>query len=435
MIPFPIINKYGNKLPLPEFKKMDFTGALKNSNSNGNYFGAVLMSTGKLYGFGQNIDSIFGISISNQNSISFSLDNVDNFWLIMNGILVRTVGGTMLYRGKYLDGIFCPNSPSTTPYITSGWIDVTSYFGTVGVDILDVACAGNYPDNIQVQTRAQECSLFVLSSSGVVYGMGYNDQLLINSSGAATVYTSFTQVGITGVASLRCTPYMTHNSSKISRCVLYALKSNGSVWARGYNVRSGIRSPALAEFVTAWTQVAVNTPIYAFSANTEGAIYSTNTDIYLLGGAAYTTYNMGMASAGYGNINTTGGFFNTTLSYREIGGTTNIPFTSTKYVNSSTRIRMSYGGSVIFVKGTSEIFTAHGTYCDPSITPLTSNTYFFREDIGIEVQDIIYLSQLYNTNPTSNVRGLLVIGTDGKFYVRGLINGTIYTTFTEVNFL
>lgn len=434
MLPFPILNNYGNIIPKAELKKMDFTGATKNSNTDGNYFGAILMNNGKLYGFGQNLSSIFGISTTMNGTISLALDNVDNFWLMMNGILVRTTSGEMLYRGKYLNGIFCPNNATLTPYITAGWLDVTSYFSTIGVGILDAVCIGNYPDQIAQQSRASSTSLFVVSSSGVVYGMGYNDQLLISAGGGSTaIYTNFTSTSLTSVSSLRATPYMTHQDSKVNYSVIYAIKTDGTVWAKGTNIRSGIRTPAYNEYVTTWTQVQIQTPLLSMTASNEGAIYNTATAIYGLGGAGQSSYNLGLARGGTNNVNTATGLFNTVLSYREVGGTTNILFSGTAYISASTRIKMYYGGSIIYNVGSTEIFTAHGTYSDAATT---ANAYFTREDIGIPVQEAIYLSQLYYSNLTNpSVRGILILGTDGSWYVRGIINGVTYNTFTEINFL
>ncbi|EON7636993.1 hypothetical protein ABV23_RS00680 [Escherichia coli] len=450
MLPFVRMLEYGNKVEVPTVKKFDSIGMGHDRNGGGNWFGAILASNGNLYGIGQTKYVSFGITPTNGAGVELVRKNVNNFWLLSNGIIVQDNDGSYHFCGVYANGIFTHSSMNTAPFITNGFINVSSYFANVG-EVVEMVFCGGYDKGPATSTTSPaytskySCILAALNSNGEIWYMGLSIQGLINNSTSDYYFTSFTKDNqlTQKVVSLRRTIDMSHNNMYFvgNRPVLYAKLEDGTIVGKGYNIRYGIQTPASGnQVIKTWTTVAVIGTADEFDATNEGMMYCSNSQLYRCGGGGgfsfwngstsiyYMGYNVGMFLIGANDVNRVVGGFNvlTTGIKDDIG--INVP------TSSSTKIRMNYCGTVIFEPGTTSIYKAHGVYSDYYASPswqagaVASFTY---EDIGIRIKDAMYVGGTLGFT----TYGLLVVSTEGRVYWRGVYNGTTYQTLTEIQLL
>ena len=445
MLPFVRMFDYGNTVDAPTVKKFDSIGMGRNSNGGGNWLGAILTSNGNLYGIGTTKNITFGITSTNGAGIELVRKNVNNFWLLSNGVMVQDDDGTYHFCGVYANGIFTNTGINTAPFYTSGFINVSSYFSNVG-DVVDMVFSGGYDKGPGTTTTGYtskyDCILAALNTNGEIWYMGKSFQGLINNSTSDFYFSSFTKDNqlTQNVVSLRSSIDMSHNNVYYNgaRPVLYAKLLDGTIVGKGYNIRRGIQASASTnQVIKTWTTVATIGAADDYDASNEGMMYCSDSKLYRCGGGSGFSYwngsssvycmgyNVGMSLNGVNNINSVGGGFNVLTTGLKDNIFGNIP------TSSSTKIRMNYCGTVIFEPGLTSIYKAHGVYTDYFYSPAWNAgevSEFTYEDNGIRIKDAMYVGGTLGFS----TYGLLVISTEGKLYWRGLYNGTTYNTLTEI---
>ncbi|WEM33561.1 hypothetical protein EJP02_500 [Escherichia phage EJP2] len=455
MLPFVRMLNYGNTVEVPKGTKMQTVGRGRNSNGGGNWAGAILGNDGTLYGMGNTKKVAFGVQTPVDSGLEAIRTNVKDFWLLNIGCLVLDNNGKYFFCGQYSTGLFTNASTTSAPFTTDyQWVDVSAFLTKVGtiVDAIVVSAYNNGPVtwNSGTFTSKYEGLVVVLNDAGEIwyngpYGLGMINEIV--SYGQWTVGfvkdTKLTQKvkkisGILGFA---------HNSTYYTDGyqAIYAQLEDGSLVGKGTNSnRCLTNTPGAYQNLTAWTEiVAPTTDTYHFDSCNEGILFTSGGkllrngtgggySVYISGNFYYyQNYNVGMSSTSVNSLNTTGGDYKkiTTGSYPG-AGLVDIPTTQT------TRIHMSFCGTVLYERGSSVITVAHGVYSDYFASPTWSTgavANFTPEDIGIDVYDAMYVGgTLYNDAGAHLSYGLVVMGTDGKIYWRGIYKGVTYATLTEI---
>lgn len=201
MIPFARIIKYGNINPtvIKEIKKIKGTG-------NGAIY---LLSTGDMYSMG---GSTYGEITGGAGGPHLMAQNVDDCWGSLWGTLYLQ-NGRMIYNGV---NITIGLGTATAPTAMKNY-DCTSLF----TDIMQISEI----KKIQMGWR----TLYVLSNSGMLYGIGLNNAGQLTGAANATIPVSSFRLMSTGVLDFK-----TNNNNTV-----YVLKEDGKIYACGQNGTSG----------------------------------------------------------------------------------------------------------------------------------------------------------------------------------------------------
>ena len=454
MLPFGRMLSYGNIKPVPRAIKVDSIGMGNDSNMAGNWLGAILTESGDLYGMGSTKIVSFGVAPKNGMGLQLVRQNIKNFWLLPNGVLVLQKDGEYFFCGAYALGIFS-NAAQLAPFRSAGFVNVSSYFTSVG-EVVDAVCVGGYDKGPAtnpnpVYGSKYKAVLTVLNNVGEVFYIGSQEMGLINGQISYDTYqpvfvkdNQLTQKA----TSLRGTITMSHRDTYYidGRPVLYCKLEDGTIMGKGYNIRYGIASSAIAnQLFNTWQTVVPGSTanLYDFDASNEGMLYCANNQIYRCGAGGgysyyngrdffyYYSYNVGMGNAGPNDVNSVSGSFNLVTTGILNGQTINLPS------RDDTKIRMNFCGSVLFRMGRTDIYVSHGVYSDYYATPSWTAgavPYFTNEDTGIPISDAMYVGGTINSyiNPDDLCYGLVVIGMDGKVYWRGKYGTEMFSTLTEI---
>lgn len=196
MLPFPILNHYGNNTNPTHNVKKFMTGAANTG---------LLYDNGEFYTGGINTNYQLGLGTNTNmyGTHNLSHTNVDSFYIHGTGTIAILSTGIILFVGRNYN--FYGTAGNTT-----AWADVTSYFSAVGLSITNIA-------DIQMGNNGT----VVLDSTGNMYGIGLNSNGEFGK-GNTTALTAFTLLD----TSVQKISYVASS--------LYYLKSN-SLYRAGLN--------------------------------------------------------------------------------------------------------------------------------------------------------------------------------------------------------
>lgn len=325
MLPFPILNHYGNKIIQREITKFD---ASQNQIS-------VLYSTGKLYSRGIYVQGNLGTgTTSNLTSWTLVQENVVDVALGAWNTVIRKNDGTIWCSGNG----YMMNRGNTT---NNSFVDITNLFGA-------------YSNNIK-EIQLGLYSMMFLTNDNNLYGLGYNYYGELGSS-AVQSYRGPTLIA-TGVSKMRI-------SSNFSGYI-----KNGTFYRAGYNSTTYNLGTGTNTNVTSFTPYnSVQVIDFKFDGYTTFVLASVGTN--------YEIHNAGFG--GLGSLCTGKTTNKTTLSKLN-------EFTSNTSLNENSFDIIGATGGGTLVKGSSngELFTGgynpnnnFGIFDAPTVkNALSSNSY------------------------------------------------------------
>lgn len=205
MIPFSVINTFGNKVLEEKIKKI-FTG-------DQNLY--ILYKNGNLYALGQNNYGQWGVGVDGStaiNPITLISTNVQDAYDGLNSTVIRKTDGTWWYSGYQRVLGTTTDTTASTSWTSFSAFD---YFSTNGLTIKDIQIQGS--------------SIFVLCTNDRLYTMGYNPSGQLCRGGTTLIWSNFGAAnGGTNVNSIIVSP----------RCA-YVLKNDGSLTRAGNGLMMG----------------------------------------------------------------------------------------------------------------------------------------------------------------------------------------------------
>lgn len=372
MLPFPIMNNYGNILP-PR-------GSIKEIKGSGQSGGtlAMLLNNGRLYMTGTNGSGAFGIgSTATQPNWVLVATDVREFDLNDSATIYISTTGKVMGAGSLSTAL-----PSSGIANSTTWVDYSAYFST----------AGTISSFKKIYIDAWGYRCFVINGSDTLYGSGSNNYY---ASGRGSNSGSSTLGAIVNGTNAK------HISTAYYASTM--IKNDGTVWLCGTNTRYQILSTSNTATRSQFTQVTAPTTMESSAMSEYLTMFiATNGSVYALG-----LNNSGEAGIAPGNL--------TGITSCNLSGIKYINRTGTIYHNTvlgnSTAFSAGDNGGGRLGTGSGAISTGKWTACS----------------IGsIVLSDVIGIASTVNST---------IIYTDKKMYMAGTfanINaGSNYYTFVE----
>jgi len=221
MLPFSIINEYGNTVIAPEIKKI---------HGNESHIG-ILYNTGELYLRGDNGQGELGTGdkVNIYTSWYLTRSAVSNFWVGLYSTLIRTTDNRFFYVGQKRHYGEATDSTNVTV-----WTEITSKIvSQVGsIDSIKSIALGTY-------------SSLILRIDGNLYAAGTNGWGELGT-GSAVAVRSYTLTN-TNV-----------QKAFLSTLFSYVIKNDGTLYSSGHNQVGQLGTNSSATYLATWTACTFN---------------------------------------------------------------------------------------------------------------------------------------------------------------------------------